>query len=159
MAKRKLPNTCYNQCIVPSARPNHSKQCQACSQGRSDWKEAQPFEKNARTKWIDLGFKKFHWKKRSFITPRPPGRALQIARGRERVDGVWGAKAIIVIYYLNMYWPLMFNLFDRIVSIFTTCAVPIPWRRVALRESQQAQVLQVSPSPSRPQLCRSCGGI
>ena len=164
MAKRKLPNTCYNQCIVSSTPPSYSRQCQACSQGRSGWKEAQPFEKNARTKWLDFWFKKFHGaialrKKRSFITPRPPGRALQIARGRERVDGVWGAKAIIVIYYLNMYWPLMFNFFDRIVSIFTTCAVPIPWRRVALRESQQAQVLQVSPSPSRPQLCRSCGGI
>ena len=155
MARRKIHKTCYNQCIVPSAQPNHSKQYQACSQGRAGWKEAQPFERNARTKWIDLGFKKFHWKKWSFITPRPQGRALQIAQGRERVDGVWGAKTYILWLPLHVLAPDVQFLFD----IFNTCAVPSPWRRVALREWQHAQALQVSPSPSRLRLCRSCGRI
>ena len=34
--QKKITQTYYNQCIVPSVQPNHSKQCQACSQGRSD---------------------------------------------------------------------------------------------------------------------------
>ena len=103
--QKKIHKTCYNQCIVPSTPPNHSRQCQACSQGRSGWMEAQPFERNARAKWIDLEFKKFHWKKWSFITPRTPGRALQIAREIGKEDGVWEAKDNILWLYLPVKSP------------------------------------------------------